>query len=74
MTMCTYCHIGKLDLKRVPYAQWHENGLILVEYISAMVCDTCAEKTYNLESLDNLQRLLASRPIEKKDSLDNNMD
>ena len=58
--LCTYCHTGKLELRKLPYIQWHEKDLLIVDRIPALICDTCGDKSYDPNALENLQRLLWS--------------
>jgi YgiT-type zinc finger domain-containing protein len=58
--LCNYCHTGKLELRKLPYIQWHEKNLIIVDRIPALICDTCGDKSYDPNALENLQRLLWS--------------
>jgi YgiT-type zinc finger domain-containing protein len=71
MQMCPYCHTGKMKQRKVVFVQWHDPNSIVVDWIPAMVCDTCGEKSYDSFALENLHRLLwpaandrhASRPL-----------
>lgn len=59
MEICSYCHTGKIEARKVVFVQWHEDDdAIVVDRIPAMVCDTCGEKSYEPRALENLHRLL----------------
>lgn len=62
MQICPECHTGKIVLRKVPYIQWYEAGLLIVDHIPALVCDNCGEKSYDMQALENLHRLLWSNP------------
>jgi len=40
------------------YLQWHDDSLLVVNRMPAMVCDVCSERTYEPEAVESLQRLL----------------
>jgi YgiT-type zinc finger domain-containing protein len=60
MHICQACHVGKMLYRKVPYIQWYERNLLIVDRIPALVCDTCGERSYDLQALENLHRLLNS--------------
>jgi YgiT-type zinc finger domain-containing protein len=60
MHLCPYCRTGKLELRKLPYIQWHEKNLIIVDRLPALICDTCGDKAYDPNALEDLQRLLWS--------------
>jgi len=69
MQICPECHIGKITLRKVPYIQWYDAGSIIVDRIPALICENCGEKSYDIQALENLHRLLWSRPDGRISSL-----
>ena len=62
MQICQECHVGKMLLRKISYLKWYDNGLPVVYRIPALICDTCGEKSYDAQALDNLYLLLQSAP------------
>lgn len=59
MQICSYCHTGKVEERKILYVQWHPNeNTVLIDRIPATVCNICGEKSYEPRALENLQRLL----------------
>ena len=58
MKICPFCHIGKVESKKVVYVQWNGPDAVVVDRIPALTCDTCGEKTYDSDAMESLQRLL----------------
>jgi len=60
MQPCPTCMIGQMFLRKVPYVQWYDADHIIVDRIPALVCDKCGEVSYDMQALENLQRLIWS--------------
>lgn len=60
MQICPFCHTGRVELRKIVYVQYHSPNAIIVDRIPALVCDTCGEKSYDPDAMENLQRLLWS--------------
>ena len=58
MNICPTCHVGRLQRRVMTYLQWHDDSLLVVNRMPAMVCDVCSERTYEPEAVESLQRLL----------------
>ncbi len=63
-SFCPSCQAGRLQRRSLTYLQWHENGLLVVNRMPAVICDYCGEHTYDNEAVEHLQRLLWSYPPE----------
>ena len=59
---CSSCHGGRLQRQNLTYLQWHENGLLIVNRMPALVCDLCGDHIYDYDAVEHLQRLLWSNP------------
>jgi YgiT-type zinc finger domain-containing protein len=44
------------------YIEWHGENLLVANHMPAEVCDVCGERVYDDEAIENLQRLLWSKP------------
>ncbi len=60
MKYCPHCHFGKVEQKSLLYIQLYRDNLIVVGRLPAFICDTCGEKTYDIQAMESLQRLLRS--------------
>ena len=58
MNMCPYCHTGRLERRNMVYLQWHDDALLVVDRMPAIVCDLCGERAYDEQAVEHLQRLL----------------
>lgn len=58
MTICPYCHTGRLQRRALVYLQWHGDALLVVNQMPAIVCDMCGERAYDEQAVEHLQRLL----------------
>ncbi len=63
MNVCPACHVGRLHRRSMAYLEWYGQELLVVDRMPAMVCDVCGERAYDNEAIENLQRLLWSKPI-----------
>ncbi|NNG05100.1 MAG: YgiT-type zinc finger protein [Inquilinus sp.] len=45
--VCSNCGSPKLEWARVRSAFWHQDTLVVVEDIPALVCDKCQERHYD---------------------------
>jgi hypothetical protein len=45
------------------YIEWHGDNLLIANHMPAEVCDVCGERVYDDEAIENLQRLLWSKPL-----------
>jgi YgiT-type zinc finger domain-containing protein len=48
--------------RSMAYIEWHGQNLLVVDRMPVQVCDVCGEQDYDNEALENLQRLLWSKP------------
>ena len=64
MNSCPTCQIGRLQRRNLVYLQWHDNGLLVVNRMPAVVCDVCGDHMYDHDAVEHLQKLLWSYPIE----------
>jgi YgiT-type zinc finger domain-containing protein len=60
--VCPSCRIGRLGLRPMVYIEWHGENLLVANHMPAEVCDVCGERVYDDEAIENLQRLLWSKP------------
>jgi YgiT-type zinc finger domain-containing protein len=58
MNVCPYCHTGRLQRQNMVYIQWHDDALLVVDRMPAIVCDVCGEQAYDEQAVEHLQRLL----------------
>jgi YgiT-type zinc finger domain-containing protein len=58
MNICPYCHTGRLQRRNMVYIQWHDNALLVVDRMPAIVCDICGERAYDEKAVEHLERLL----------------
>ena len=58
MQPCLNCHLGRMVIRKIPYVQWYDDENIVVDRISAIVCDRCGEKSYDMHAIKYLQRLI----------------
>ncbi|MEM7030000.1 MAG: YgiT-type zinc finger protein [Chloroflexota bacterium] len=61
MQPCPNCHLGRMKFQKIPYVQWYDHENIVVGRISAIVCDRCGEKSYDMQAVEHLQRLIWSQ-------------
>jgi len=45
--LCTHCQSPKLRAARVQSAFWHDDRLVVIEDVPALVCDACGEQYYD---------------------------
>ncbi len=62
MNSCPTCQIGRLQRRELAYVQWHENGLLVVNRMPAVICDVCSDHMYDHDAVEHIQRLLWSAP------------
>ncbi len=62
MNLCPSCRIGRLGKRSMAYIEWHGRNLLIANRMPAHVCDVCGERIYDDNALENLQRLLWSKP------------
>lgn len=60
MSICPYCHTGRLERRAMIYVQWHGDQLLVVDRLPAVVCNVCGERAYDERAVEHLQRLLWS--------------
>jgi YgiT-type zinc finger domain-containing protein len=60
ITICPFCHTGRLERRAMTYIQWHGESLLVVNRMPAIVCDVCGERAYDDRAVEHLQRLLLS--------------
>ncbi len=60
ITICPYCHTGRLQRRPMTYIQWHGDNLLVVDRMPAIVCDVCGERAYDDRAVEQLQQLLLS--------------
>jgi YgiT-type zinc finger domain-containing protein len=58
MNICPYCHTGRLQRRNMVYIQWHDDALLVVDRMPAIVCDMCGERAYDEQAVEHLERLL----------------
>ncbi len=58
MEICTSCHIGHLQPRRVTYLLPFDNQLVTMPGVPAWLCDACGELTYDEIVLEQLNMLL----------------
>lgn len=58
ITICPYCHTGRLQQQPMTYIQWHGANLLVVNRMPAIVCDVCGERAYDDRAVEQLQHLL----------------
>jgi len=58
ISICPYCHTGRLQRRDMVYVQWHGDALLVVDRMPAIVCDVCGERAYDEQAMEYLQRLL----------------
>lgn len=74
MQLCPHCHTGRVQLYRVPYVQWHQHNMLIVDRIPALVCDVCGEKAYDPYALETLHHLIWSETKDKSSSVSHSSD
>jgi YgiT-type zinc finger domain-containing protein len=45
--LCSHCQSPKLRAARVQSAFWHDDRLVVIEDVPALVCDACGEQYYD---------------------------
>jgi len=72
-TACTHCGSDDVSLTQVRSAFWHEDRLVIVEGIPALVCGSCSEQYFDDRTVVALD-LLRGVPVfafgERKRSAD----
>ena len=55
--ICTTCGQSEMRRERVRSAIWHDNRLVVVEGIAALLCGACGERYYEPEACAALEAL-----------------
>lgn len=65
MPICSQCHIGNLQPRKVSYANWHAGLFVVVPNAPAWQCDVCAYFEIDAELMVKLLPLLG--PVTRPD-------
>ena len=57
--ICEFCS-DKMIEKKVKRLHWYRKQLYIVENVPAQVCQTCGERYYHAQVLDEIDQLLAA--------------
>ena len=57
-SICSVCHVGKLQERTITYTQVYEGQFIVIPNVQALVCDVCGEKVFDNIVLRRLYGLL----------------
>ena len=71
MNICPSCRIGRLGKRSMVYIEWYGENLLVTNRMPAHVCDVCGERIYDDEAIENLQRLIWSKPLKAPSILSN---
>ena len=58
-SVCNVCQ-GELKATQTTYTQWYEGRLIVVENVSAWVCEQCGETYFDPDVVERIQTLIWS--------------